>query len=323
MKLFLINIFKFTCAFSICFITLLFVTCFDNFDKKHSNNHNILSLNNVADFDSLDILFVGNSYTYSSIKPSLFDLQGLKTYNLGIATAGVDFYNLVINDYIDNTNPPPKKVFILLSPMTFSKKSDNFSMYPIHRYINNPISHLEMALNFNREKKLITLYRKSMKKAFSNIKYLFASKVENNFQDKGFYFSDMVFDRDSIDTKPYITLFHETFDNNKIRKIEDLTSNLYKKKVEVVFYELPTNHLERFFNYDYLFSYNCFLNNLSNSFPLLKVNKLLFNEDNYRDIDHMNDSGANLATKQIIHYIKTDTLGISSSVNSGTSKPLK
>jgi hypothetical protein len=50
---------------------------------------------------------------------------------------------------------------------------------------------------------------------------------------------------------------------------------------------------------------------------------LLFNEDNYRDIDHMNDSGANLATKQIIHYIKTDTLGISSSVNSGTSKPLK
>ena len=323
MKLFLINLFKFIFTFCICFIIMSSMTYFDNFDKKYSNNHNILSLNNVADFDSLDILFIGNSYTYSSIKPSLFDQQGLKTYNLGIATAGVDFYNLIINDYLDNTNSLPKTVFILLSPTTFSKKSDNFSMYPVHRYINNPISHLEMASNFNREKELINLYKKSMKKVISNIKYFFARKVENNFQHKGFYFSDVVFDRESINTEFYNPFFQESFDINKIRKFEDFILNLSKKEVKVIFYELPTNHLERYFNDEYLLSYNYFVNNLSNSFPLLKVNKLLFNEDNYRNVDHMNNSGANLATKQIIYYLKTDTLGISSSFNSAISKPRK
>ena len=323
MKLFLINIFKFIFTFLICFIIMLSMTYFDNFDKKHSNNHNILSLNNAADFDSLDILFIGNSYTYSSIKPSLFEQQGLKTYNLGIATAGVDFYNLLINDYLDNTNSPPKTVFIELSPMTFSKKSDNFSMIPIHRYINNPISHLEMASKFDLEKELVILYRNSMKKIFYNVKYLFADKVANNFQDKGFYFSDKVFDIESEDTTYYNTLFQESFDINKIRKFEDLILSLSKKGVKVVFYELPSNHLERYFNDDYLLSYNSFVNNLSNSFPLLKVNKLLFKEDNYRNMDHMNNSGANLATNQIIYYLKIDTLGISSSFNSAISKPRK
>ena len=323
MKLFLINFFKFISFLFFCFIVLFCIASFDNFDKEYSRNHNILSIKNATDFDSLDILFTGNSYTYSSIKPKLFDKEGLKTYNLGIATAGVDFYNLIINDYLDNINSPPKTVFILLSPMTFSKRSDNFSMIPIHRYLNKPISHLEMAYNFNREKELIFLYKKSIKKVFSNIKYFFKNKVENNFKDKGFYFSDKIFDRESNDSIFYTPFYQESFDVNKTIKFKDLISNLFKKEVNVVLYELPTNQLERYLNDDYLLSYNYFINNLSNSFPLLKVNKLLFNEDNYRNIDHMNNTGANLATNQIIYYLKTDTLGISSSFNSAISKPLK
>ena len=179
---------------------------------------------------------------------------------------------------------------------------------------------------FHTNLNIVNIFNEYNKNIFDITYVVISKQTEKLLKAKGckciFFKSTSFFRLQNIMLKS--VLFNSLLKKFKIKnKFEDFILNLSKKEVKVIFYELPTNHLERYFNDDYLLSYNYFVNNLSKSFPLLKVNKLLFNDDNYRDIDHINNSGANLATKQIIYYLKTDTLGISSSFNSAISKPRK
>ena len=98
MKKFIINLIRFNFVFFLIVCLLSVFSYFDNIDKNRSNNYNIITLQDKTNYDNLDVLFVGSSYSYSSIKPSLLDEISLSSYNLGIAAAGVEFYELLIDD---------------------------------------------------------------------------------------------------------------------------------------------------------------------------------------------------------------------------------
>ena len=149
MKIFLKKLLLFTFYASAIIASIISVFGkYDNTDRYTSKNPNIYRLNIVSNYDNLDILFLGNSHCYSGIIPRMLDSIGVNSYNLGIATAGISFYEIIINDYLLNVNTPPQNIFIYLGPLTFSSKSDNYIKYPIHRYLDNPISNIEVVLNY-------------------------------------------------------------------------------------------------------------------------------------------------------------------------------
>ncbi len=291
-------------------IPIILISTQDNKDKFTTSNSNIIKLQTKSQFDSLDVLFIGNSYCYSSINPIMLDSVGINSYNLGIATAGVVFYELIINDYLNHIETYPLKVFITISPMSFSSASDNFENYPIHRYLERPISNLEIALKYNHWNELSMMYKKSIDKVIKNLISSNSSVKKLNPKNKGFQGSSVVFS-DSIEqqTKPLYHKFkEEEFDNSIYVDLIKIYKNLEDKGIDVVFIEIPTNRLSDYFNNSYLNDYENLINKIGEHAPILRLDSSKFQINNYRNIDHMNSSGAYIATKEIINFIEKESI---------------
>jgi hypothetical protein len=302
MNIFLKRFLIFTLVFTLLIIMpFLYVCEFDNIDKESSNNQNIISLQSKSKYDSLDILFVGNSYCYSAINTNYLDSINISSYNLGIASAGVQFYELITNDYLDNVKSIPKKVLILVSPMTFSSKSDNFSTYPIHRYLENEKSNFEVVFTFNRLNDILPFYKKSFRKALENLIFLKAKQSSRKI-NKGYIPSEKIVNNKIIENrgKLYLPLLKDEFDNSKIEYLLEFADKIKRRGSEVVFFELPTYKLKNYFNKNYLKSYKKSLKVILEKHQVISLNETIFTKNNFRDIDHMNSSGAYLATKNII-----------------------
>jgi hypothetical protein len=181
-------------VFVIVFIVLMkLMGGFDNIDKQTSTNPNIIRIANAHRFDSLDILFVGSSASYSGVNPVYFDSMGLRTYNLSIAAAGPYFYELLVNDYIGSVKQKPKTVFILVMPNTFSEKVDDFYEIGIHRYLENSLSNEKIVQVYPDWTTYPYLLVKSFQKGVGNVlsmKKASAAVIRKEIDDKGFYRSD-------------------------------------------------------------------------------------------------------------------------------------
>lgn len=306
MRQFIYNILVFV-AWSLLFTSpIIIFSRYDNLDKLSSPNNNIQSLQNKSGFQDLDILFVGNSYCYSGIQPKIIDSAGFNTYNLGISTAGVDFYDLIINDYLDHVSRKPKSIFILVSPMTFSSMSDNFLAYPIHRYLETPLSNLELARRYDLFNKLFLLLKKSFTKGISNLaKNKNKPAVDGLLKERGFVKNDAVVTSKIInDEKPlYRTLAEDNFDKSKIDKLIARTASLESRGIKVIYFELPTNIVSDFFNQGFLNDYEKGLESLSKSNALIRLDKNLFSGNDYRNIDHMNTNGSKKASRELLNLI--------------------
>ena len=310
MKSFLKQIITFSLLSLVLLLFIGVISKYDNKDKVWSSNSNIISLQSKSKYDSLDVLFVGNSYCYSSIDPKLLDQAGFKTYNLGIATAGVEFYDLVLDDYLQGVTKKPKQVFLLISPMTFSVRSDDFEAYSIHRYLDKPISNVQLAVKLRSGRDLLKMYRKSFKKGLSNLFLDKKNSLNSHKYYKGFVPSSKVFSQDVVkDTKHlYSSFVKEEFDEEKFNVLLSLSNELKKSGVGVTFFEVPTNQLKHYFNKKYLQEYEEQINSLNKKEKVFRVNENLFKEFNYRNIDHMNSSGAVIATNQVIEYLRHSVL---------------
>ena len=308
MKDFIFKLSKFILGFSLLTgIPILFISQYDNLDKLTSQNHNIISLQTKSLYDSLDILFVGNSYFYSSINTNYLDSLNVSSFNLGIATAGVEFYDLLLVDYFNNIDIEPKKTVLLITPMTFSSKSDNFISYPIHRYLENELSNLDIVFRYNKFDDLFLMYKESTFKAYKNITNKLP-KLSNTkrYNNKGFKKSYEVFNENKISKTGHLYLQFKTdvFDLSKVDKLLQIAKGLKQKNTEVIFLELPTNILNKYFNTNYILGYQKAVDKIKKSFTFISIESKLFSKSNYRNIDHMNVSGATIATKEIVRLLE-------------------
>jgi len=296
--------------FILLLIIILIISPFDNLDKSITDNSNVVSLQQKSRFDALDILFVGNSYCYSGIMPIKFDKKNIKTYNLGIATAGPYFYELITNDYLIHTKTKPKFIFVLVSPMTFSNYADNFMIYPVHRYLEKQISNEGIVVDYNLEAKYLDFLTKSVKKGLSN---LFLNKQKNFdkelIESKGFIGSIVINNKKSLNNSEhlYLPLLSEEFDTKKFEYMIDYFIKIKEKGIEIVYFELPTNLSNNYFNKTYLKEYNEALKILESK-SLLIPNNLKLENHFFRNIDHLNTEGAKLVTQNLINNISKDTL---------------
>jgi hypothetical protein len=192
--------------------------------------------------------------------------------------------------------------------MTFTSKSDNFNAYPIHRYLENEKSHIELAQQFNKGKDLVVLHKQSIEKFIGFLpkwKQL-KGKIDNRQNNKGFKPSLKIVDNKTIKKEQYLyTPFQqETFNPKIIQDLLILSNKLEKKGSKVIFFELPTYLLEEYFNQDFLAEYKKGLKKLQSQFPLISVDRKLFNSSHYRNIDHMNNKGAYITTMEILNQLK-------------------
>ncbi len=286
-------------------IVILILSKFDNLDRAITSNNNIISLQQKSKFDSLDILFVGNSYCYSGIMPSLFDKNNIKAYNLGIATAGPYFYEIVINDYLEFVKSKPKSIFILVSPMTFSSQADNFKVYPIHRYLQRPISNEKIITRYNFEFKYFDFLMKSVKKGVHNLfNWKKGIKSKELMKSKGFLASTIANNDKIIHNSRhlYLPLKKERFNQIKFEYMIKYSNRLRDMGIEIVYYELPTNMLDEYFSEAYTKAYKTALNKLKSRYRFIPNNLSLKNKY-FRNIDHLNTVGARIVTHNLIDRI--------------------
>lgn len=294
-------ILKLSFFFVVGYATMFFFSWFDNKNAHSTTNLNIQRLQNIDLFDSLDILFMGNSYCYSGVNPKYMDSLGLHTYNLGIATAGPFFYDYVINDYLSN-NVSPGKIMLLVSPTTFSIKADNFIDYPIHRYLKQPKSNEKVVLDFGSYKDyFLLLFNSSVK----GIRYCLLPEKKNVKRDistRGFFGSEDVFSAEVLKRDRYLynSLVNERFDKKKGSHLLAMANSLRAKGIEVIFFEVPTNLLNDFYNQKFLDEYNEYCTILRDADFLVLKNDIDLDASYFRNIDHLNSKGAAVVTKNII-----------------------
>lgn len=290
---------------------MVVIGLFDNVDKRYSENENIIKLQNLSKCDSLDILFVGNSYCYSGIKNSMFDSLNIRTFNLGIATAGPLFYRLVVTDYLNSVKKNPDYIFLLVSPTSFSNGADNFSAYPIHRYLSQPVSNFSLAVS---QLNMISLYpelaQKSFKKGIKNIinfnKTVRANYVETILASKGYESSKTIIDDKIIEQTEvlYVPFKKENFSNSRYSILLDVITLLQEKGIKVILFDLPTNKLAKYYNSKFNQTYNGVLADLKKKYNFISLAQVNLKDSCYRNLDHLNDYGAEIVTNNLINSIR-------------------
>jgi len=284
---------------------------------QHDNRHpltdsNIIRLKVSGQFDGLDYLFLGSSYTYSGVVPQLFEKIDAKAYNLGIATASAHFYELLISDYMNSVSQKPKVVVLECSPMSFSSQSDNWISYPIHRYLSDPVSNEEILWRFNINKHYLLLIRKSFIKASENLRhYPFFSpsmdsrKYDEILRSKGYEKTEQIFSEKIYkeNEKYYVGLRKDKIDERKVAMFISLIKKLQANGIEAVVVEMPTLRLKGFFSQAYLKDYDDFFSTLQAQGVHFIRLAMPSQEDYFRDIDHLNYKGATLFTQMLIEKL--------------------
>jgi poly-D-alanine transfer protein DltD len=112
---------------------------------------------------------------------------------------------------------------------------------------------------------------------------------------------------DSIEEKSkylYDKFKEDKFDKSKYFDLIKMYQNLTNKKIDVVFIEVPTNRLSNYFNSSFLGDYENLINKLDEHVNLIKLDSAKFQQSNYRNLDHMNSSGALIVTNEIIDLLQ-------------------
>jgi hypothetical protein len=277
------------------------------------NNPNIVRIKNAPKYPNLDYLFIGSSYTYSAIIPAILDSTGIKTYNYGIATAGPYFYEVLIDDYIKSSKSLPKHIVFDISLLTFSSKSDNWSSYPVHRYLNYNLSNEYISVKYNLIDKYFQLLQKSLSKGIANIFHrlkcyyrnerilnvLKASdpKVCEIIDSKGFEkvceYQNKI--KEVKEFPIYKSIGNSEFDNKKAEYLKSLILKYSSLGIEIIVIYLPTNNLKNFFADKYKAEFQKFNEELrlNKNVKVIDVDsKLKLNDYDFRNTDHINCYGA-------------------------------
>lgn len=305
---------KFLLFITVPVLPVLFLASFDHKDRMTNHDINILKLANMKQFDSLDILFTGSSFCYSGVFNPYFDSLGYKTFNLGTAAAGPYFYQIIIDDYLRNVKKQPALIMMSIAPNTFSSISDNFLAYPVHRYINDPLSNEKIATGYNYLAEYPEMEMKSVSKGISNLlnRHSYTSHTTDTgvLANKGFFKSYAVFNpaNEKEEAKTYAHIKFDKFDYQKLEHLKSFARSLKERNIQVAFFEIPTYKLRTFFNEKYLAAFEKSKTELQSEF-------IYFTDDSnlplscFRSIDHINTQGAMIYTPMLEKKIMGSQLG--------------
>ena len=278
-------------------------------------DENIFRLQVAESEDSLDILFLGSSYVYSAIDTRLLANQGIDAYNLGISGSGAQFLDLCFEHYFSSNQQMPRKVFINISPLTFSSYNDNFFAYPLHRYLCKKLSHEDLALRYNLYTSYFKMLRKSFFKGIKNLRTSpritnrYTKGIDKALGDRGFIENCKIATDESLEEDARFiknVLKEVTFENSKVKLLEQLIKRIQSLGSEVYLMDIPTGNLSNFFDESYLEKYQqawVILKSQEN-IQLFQPTERAFTRQLYRDNDHLNCKGAIELTEELLKKLE-------------------
>jgi hypothetical protein len=268
----------------------------------------------AAELCPADYLFVGPSYCYNGIYIPAFDSLEQSAFILGVATAGPYYYEVLIDDYLKSCKVKPKTVCLSLNLATCSDVLDNWTAYPIHRYLNEPLSNELVFYRYTNFKDYILLMRKSIKKTFSavfeNKKELIAkrNKVEQyTSESRGFSGTDEIVNDSIIKANEhnYEKFKTTVFNNRKADHFIGLIKKYKDQNVNIVVFEIPTFKLKTYLTPQYLQDYNLFKHKLKElDINFVEDEKTVDDYRFFSSTDHMNSSGAIVFTRGLINKLE-------------------
>jgi len=308
-------------CFYFCAVFATAIKLIGSLDHINRVDQNVVRIDQLKQIERLEWLFVGNSYTYTGINPIQIAQSGILSYSLGINGAGPKFYQILLDDFFVTHQHYPEKVFLLVSPMTFSHFADNFSASRIHRYVDEPLSNEYIAWRYdvNYPQLIQKSFVHGATNVFNGIKKLHATTSTHQTLKKtiethmGFIPSQKQYS--SFDWQLTFDTYHslqdDQFDLGKVAKLVKLADELKAKGIDVVFYELPSFKVLEHFSKQYLQDYSkaiAQLNLSQHQFIGVDVpNRAKY----FRNIDHLNSQGAQLATSKIIERVQSSRVSIS------------
>ncbi len=286
----------------------------NNIYRKKSIDLNIARVKESFYEDSLSILFLGSSHTYSGIRPFIFDSAGYKSYVLATGSAGPCTIQLIWDDYVKDHVYIPRVAAVDIHPSIFTAHTDNFYDYPVHRYLNSPLSNERLAFNFNLGLKCyLRLKYKSFLNGFTqlwnNTDTALVERAISNMQlNRGF--ESVELNEADYKAKLMVATGYKTevFDSQKADQYYALINSIKAKGVNVVVEEIPHNIENSFFSKDFLNAYNAFLQKVKTMEGVYVVSAANdFDRSNlYRDMDHLNETGATKYTYWLLDNLQTN-----------------
>jgi hypothetical protein len=306
-------LFRVGCVIVVVLLTVVWIGSFDNIDSSNSADPNIARIQHAAKEDSLDILFIGSSATYSGINPvQLKDSTGIKSYNLGIAAAGPQFYELLTADYLSSVKQKPATIWVLVLPNTFMNNVDRFEKAGIHRYLHVPIDNFTLVKRYGSWQYLPQLLVHSFQKGVANL--VSKRSIHNNSKERfdqyeGFYPSTEISSdqKEAAEKKSNSKWFREDFQQERADRLYQWLTSLREKGIRIVLYSLPCNRLTDFFNAGYLAAYNKTVLKLKQEFQFIDLSAMKLPQQAYRNADHLNTTGSKLVTNAIVQIIRNDS----------------
>ena len=123
----------------------------------------------APEYTELDYLFVGPSFMYAGLDPKQFVAKGKTAFNLGTMDAGPYYCDLIVDDYLATSGSQPKEILLCCSPLMFSNFADVWWRYPFHRYLNTPVSHEQVIMDYRPLRTVHRMYRESAQKGALNM----------------------------------------------------------------------------------------------------------------------------------------------------------
>jgi hypothetical protein len=193
---------------------------------------------------------------------------------------------------------------LLVSPTTFSTQADDWENYPIHRYLNKPESNEEVALRYGNIKDYPVMVFNSLRKGLNNLtarkNNVDSKELKKIFDFRGL-FVDSTVTSDLLEksiSSLFTPLLKDHFNVESAKLMTNLANKIKAMGITVIFFEVPTNHLNNYFSADFLSSYEEYCKQISKDYPLLR-NGLHLATSYFRNIDHTNTQGA----YQFTHYL--------------------
>ena len=283
------------------------------FDSKHKIvDDNSLRLKAAEKMTKIDYLFIGSSYAYSGIIPAIFDSTGVNTFNLGIATAGPFFNEIVLDDYL-SVHEKPNYLFIIIAHTTFSEiASDVWSQYPIHRYLSYPLSNEEVFMRYTSPITYFEMLRKSFKKGTENIfteKNEIDSAALREIETSRGYFKSIEstgIEKLKDEKEIFLPYLKSIYSDRKEKKLLEIVAKCRKLNIKIILIEPPTYKLQDFFSIDFKNKYSRFMEKLQNdSIKILRDSQNSYDSSCFRNTDHLNYKGASIFTNYVRRNFKS------------------
>lgn len=274
----------------------------------------------IAAPDSLDVLCVGSSYTYSGLYTPAFAKtpDRLRAYNYGFSAAGPKVYHLVLADYLRRCTQKPKLVLLNVSLISFCPSADAFVSYPIHRYLTPALTPWQLwAQGYATWADAQTMQARAVGTGLQNAFLAIVGReqdsdlVPQTRAQAGFYANNAVCTDSTLrkDSALYVANFgNAQFSNASLQALISQAKELESQGIKVLLHEIPSYKLSAFFTAEYLAAYNAAWQTFkAQGLQTLRCPAGLAVPDSaiyYRNTDHLNTAGAKRYTQWLLEALK-------------------